>query len=199
MPVTIHLIRHGHTAALGTVLAGRAAGWPLSDEGVDAVRRLAAGLAAVRFTAIVASPMLRAQRTAAMLASGRPIEVATDPGFDEIDFGDWTGRRFDELHGDPAWQAWNRHRGLAQIPGGETMAAAQARALAALGRLCRAGDGVELAIVTHSDIIKALLANVLGCPLDLMHRITIDPASRSVLRLHGETAEVVVANLPVGA
>ncbi len=199
MAVTVHLIRHGRTAALGQVLAGRAEGWPLSVEGVREIERLADGLAHASFAAIVASPMLRAQRTAAAIAARQGSGIVTDPGFDEIDFGDWTGRAFAELHADPLWQAWNRHRGLAQIPGGETMALAQGRALAALGRLREAWGAADVAVVSHADVIKSVLANVLGTPLDLMHRMVIDPASRSVVQLHEHDAEVLALNLPPGA
>ncbi len=199
MAVTVHLVRHGCTAAIGHCLAGRAEGWPLNAAGLAEAERLADSLAHLPFAAIVASPMLRAQQTAASIAARGRASVATEAGFDEIDFGDWTGRAFAELHGDELWQAWNRHRGLAQIPGGETMALAQARALAALGRLRDGWPDAAVVVVSHADVIKAVLANVLGAPLDLMHRMAIDPASRSVVRLHAHDAEVLAVNLPPGA
>ena len=197
--ITVHLVRHGCTGALGSCLAGRAEGWPLNAVGLAEAERLADGLAHLPFAAIVASPSLRAQQTAAAIATHGTVPVTTEAGFDEIDFGDWTGRAFADLHSDPLWQVWNRHRGLAQIPGGETMAQAQARALAALGRLRDAWPDAAVVVVSHADVIKAVLGNVLGAPLELMHRMAIEPASRSVVRLHGHDAEVLGINLPPGA
>ena len=98
-----------------------------------------------------------------------------------MDFGRWTGLGFEALDQDPAWHDWNRLRSLASCPGGETMHAAQSRALDGLLRLHhRHPDGAVL-IFTHSDIIKAVLAPALGLPLDRLYRLTIDPASVSTL------------------
>lgn len=56
-----YLIRHGHTAAIGRYLAGRAAGTPLTDEGHAQVARLVERMRGVPLTAIVASPLERTQ------------------------------------------------------------------------------------------------------------------------------------------
>jgi broad specificity phosphatase PhoE len=40
-----------------------------------------------------------------------------------------------------------------------------------------------IAVVSHSDIIKLVLAHFLGMPLDLFQRIVISPASVSVVQL----------------
>ncbi len=199
MPATLHLLRHGSYAALGRILAGRAEGWPLTPAGVAEAERLAERLSRRPIAAVLSSPILRARQTAAPIAARCGLETAIEPGITEIDFGAWTGSAFAALHGDPSWQAWNRHRGLAPIPGGETMAQAQARALDAVCRLCRAWPDGELVLVSHADVIKAVLSNLLGTPLDLMHRMAIDPASRSVIRVHPEGAEVLGINLPPDA
>ncbi len=195
----MHLVRHAHTAALGVCLAGRGDGWPLTHEGFAACDRLADGLAHLPLAAIVASPMRRAQQTASCIAARFSMPVLTDPAFDEIDCGDWTGRSFAELRDDPAWQAWNRHRGLARAPGGETMFSAQARAMTGLVGLAAAWPDAAVVVVSHADIVKAVLGSLLGAPLDMMHRMVVDPASRSVVRLHPHGAEVLAVNLPPGA
>ena len=50
--------------------------------------------------------------------------------------------------------------------------------------------------VSHSDVIKAVLAYVLGMPLDLLHRLEIAPASRSIVTIGGDFARVEAVNLP---
>ncbi|MBV9734531.1 MAG: histidine phosphatase family protein, partial [Acidisphaera sp.] len=114
----------------------------------------------------------------------------------EVDFGDWTGDRFEALHARPEWRAFNRFRSTAPIPGGETMLAAQARAVGAVLRLRAAHPDAELAVVSHADVIKAVLAHFLAAPLDLFSRIEIAPASRSVVVLYDETAAIAGVNLP---
>jgi probable phosphoglycerate mutase len=187
MATTVHLVRHAHTAALGVCLAGRGEGWPLTHEGLAVCDRLADGLAHLTFATIVANPMRRAQQTATCIAARFSVPVQTNPAFDEIDCGDWTGRSFAELHDDPAWHAWNRQRGLARVPGGETMFSAQERAMAGLLTLAAAWPDAAVLVVSHADIVKAVLGSLLGAPLDLMHR------------LHAHGAEVLAVNLPPGA
>lgn len=115
---------------------------------------------------------------------------------DDIEFGAWTGAEFAVLDADPAWRTWNVHRSTAPTPGGETMVAAQARALAAVLRLHREHAGADVVVVSHADVLKAVLAHFLGVPLDLMHRIEVSPGSRSVLTLFDEGARIEAVNLP---
>ncbi len=172
-------------------------GVPLSAEGVAQAAALADALAARPVRAVLSSPVQRAQETAAPIAARHGLPVLTDAGLDEVDFGAWMGMTFDTLASDPAWDVWNRCRSLAPTPGGETMAAAQARALAAVARVRTAvGDG-EAVLVGHSDLLKAVLAHLLGTPLDLLQRIELAPASRSVMVLWDGGGRVDGVNLPL--
>jgi probable phosphoglycerate mutase len=132
---------------------------------------------------VVSSPLERAQQTAAPIAATFGLNITTEAGLDEIDFGSWTGMAFDALHDLPAWHAWNMFRGTAATPGGETMLQALTRAFATLTRLRRAYPESEVVLVSHQDVLKAILAHSLGTPLDVMHRIELAPASRSILQL----------------
>jgi len=70
---------------------------------------------------------------------------------------------------------------------GESMADMSARAVAAARRWDarveaeHGADAVWVA-VSHGDVIKAILADALGIHLDAFQRITVDPASLSVVR-----------------
>jgi broad specificity phosphatase PhoE len=194
---TFHLIRHASYDLLGRVLAGRSPGHSLNAQGRAEAAALARSLSDLAIAAVVASPLERTRETAAPIAERLGLPVAIDEDFSEIDYGDWTGAAIGELHASPAWRRFNAFRGAAEIPGGETMLAAQARALRALLRLRVAWPGHALAVVTHGDIVKAVLAHFLAMPLELMRRIEISPASRSVLALHEADACVLAVNLPV--
>ncbi len=126
-------------------------------------------------------PLARAQETAAPIAAALDVEPFVTPALDEIDFGGWTGRRFDELRGDPSWHAWNTGRAAACPPGGETMAAAQARVAALLADL--AASGRDAVLVSHCDVIRAAVLSVLGLSLDAYARFDIAPASITTLAL----------------
>ena len=191
---TIHLVRHAQHGLLGHVLAGRMPGVGLSAAGLAEAEALARCFVPGACRALLTSPMLRTAQTAAAIATATGLNPQTEPGLDEVDFGDWTGRSFAELAAAPGWEHWNTARGLAPTPGGESMLAVQARAVTSLAQHREAGGAVIA--VTHADVIKAVLAHALGMPLDLMHRLEISPASRSILVLGAGFARVEAVNLP---
>lgn len=198
MATVFHLVRHGSYSWLGRALAGRTPGLSLAPAGRDEAERVAATLAARGLAAVIASPRERTMETAAPIAASCGVAVTTDADLDEVDFGAWTGRGFANLADDPAWHAFNRLRGFAPVPGGEAMIAVQARAVAALLRWHAAYPQAEIALVSHGDVIKAMLLHALGAPLDMIHRIDIAPASRSVLALDRLGVQVRAINLPAG-
>ena len=196
---TFHLIRHATYDLLGQVLAGRSRGHSLNDTGRAEAERLAETLAGRPIVALVSSPLERALETAELIAKRLQLHVTIEHNLDEIDFGAWTGRRFDELHAAREWQAFNRFRSAAHIPDGETMLQAQARAVDAILRLHARWPGSEVVVVSHGDIVKAVVAYFLGTPIDLMRRIEIAPASRSVLWLGETDVSVGAINMSAGA
>lgn len=192
-----HLVRHAEHGLLGKVLTGRMPGVKLSEHGQAQAQALAQSFSTRPITAVVSSPLERAQQTAAPIAAILDLNITTEAALNEIDFGAWTGMAFDALHDLPAWHIWNQFRGTAATPGGETMLQALARALAVLARLRMAHPNDEVVLVSHQDVLKAIVAHSLGMPLDLMHRIELAPASRSVLQVY-ESGDLRVEgiNLP---
>ncbi len=192
---TFHLVRHAAHRLLGHVLAGRMAGVALSEAGREQAASLGRQLAGSGARMVVSSPLQRARETAVPIAAALGLDVAVEPGLNEVDFGAWAAQSFETLADAPGWDGWNRARGLAATPGGETMLAVQARAVAVLMQL-RRGGGTVVA-VSHSDVIKAVLAYALGMPLDLLHRLEVEPASRSTLVIGADFAQVTAVNLPL--
>jgi broad specificity phosphatase PhoE len=193
MATTFHLVRHGAYGLLDQGLGGRDP-YPLSDAGRAQAAAIAAALRLRPITILVSSPVQRAIETAALLSAELGLIMQIEPAFAEIDFAAWTGARFDMLASDPAWQRWNNFRSTAGVPGGETILAVQMRAIAGLTRLAAAFPHSEIAVVSHSDVIKTVLAHVLGSPLDLMHRIEIGAGSISEVVLYDQDAKIVVVN-----
>ncbi|MRX51902.1 histidine phosphatase family protein [Paracoccus sp. S-4012] len=168
-------MRHGAHAEVGRVLGGRRSDIGLSDEGRAEVEVLARNLGGCGAVRVESSPRLRTRQTAEILGAALGLPVAVEDALDEIDFGNWSGRSFAELDRDPAWQRWNSARATAPTPGGETMAAAVARAAAHLDALGRAGETVLC--VSHCDIIRGLVAHWLGLSLDNILRFEVGTAS----------------------
>ena len=194
---TVHLVRHGSHDLLGRVLVGRGP-VSLSATGRAEAEAVAAAAALAGLAAVVSSPQDRALETAAPIARRAGLDVVVDPDLAELDLGAWTGAAFGTLHQDPRWRAFNTFRGSTPVPDGESMLAVQARAVACVLRLRAEYPDAAVAAVSHADVIKAVLAHFLGMPLDLMRRIEVAPASRSVLMLFEEDAVVQAVNLPPG-
>jgi broad specificity phosphatase PhoE len=191
---TILLIRHAAHVELGRILSGRRRDVALSSEGLEQAEIVGDLLSVEPLTAVYSSPRERAYYTARSIAEAHDLHVQVADGLDEVDFGDWTGMRFDELEGDPAWSDWNERRGSARPPNGESMAEAVERAAEALEAIAAEHDGATIACVSHCDIIRGLIARYLGLSLDYLLRFDTDPASVSRLALGNWGARIMTVN-----
>lgn len=191
---TVLLIRHGRTTANSDgTLAGWTPGVHLDDVGRDQVASLAARLAPVPLAGVVTSPLERCQQTTEAVVAEREVSVFVDADLAEVRYGDWTGEPLKQLAKQPLWKVVQQHPSAAQFPGpdGETLAAMQHRAVSAVRRWNgELGTDSTYAVVSHGDVIKAVLADALGLHLDLFQRIVVDPASVSVVR-YGATRPFV--------
>lgn len=195
---TVLLIRHGRTAANASgVLAGRSPGVEIDEVGRAQATATAERLAPIPLVGVVSSPLLRCRQTARLIIerqSGAPA-APIDRGLIECDYGEWQGRSISELSRESLWATVQTQPSAAVFPGGEAMTAMQARALAALHRHDRDfeaefGPDAVWAAVTHADLIKAVLADAQGLPLDSFQRIAVSPASVSVVSYRGDEARL---------
>jgi probable phosphoglycerate mutase len=192
---TILLIRHAAHSHLGNILSGRSPDIALSPQGHSQASALAGKLRGVAIDVLQTSPVQRACETAAAIAaahSGLRPEIV--PALDELDFGDWAGRAFVELDDDPRWATWNEARSQAVAPNGESMAQAQGRAWAHVENAAKIHAGRTIAMVSHCDIIRAIVARVLGLSLDHYGRFDVDTASVSRLAVGDWGAKVLALN-----
>lgn len=140
-------------------------------------------LSAERPDLVQTSPRERAKQTAEVIAARCGARVEGAEALDEIDFGEWTGRDFAALDGEPLWREWNERRGQARCPGGESMAQAADRIAAHAAALARERPGARIVLVSHADMLRGLVARLLGLPLDNMLRFEIAPASVSRIEI----------------
>ena len=181
------LVRHGLTAATGTVLTGRTPGIPLDDRGRTQAATLAARLASVPLDAIITSPVERCWQTAEALASARGglPRVTADERVSECRYGDWTGKPLKALAKEPLWRVVQAHASAVRFPGagGESMLDMQHRAVSAVRDWnARLGKDAAYVICSHGDVIKAVITDSLGMHLDMCQRIQVDPCSLTVIR-----------------
>ena len=197
---TVLLVRHGRTKANADgILAGHLPGVKLDAQGRKQAAELAERLSDVRIPLIVSSPLERTVATADALAAfqRRSVVREIDERFIECKYGDWTGKKLGDLAKEPMWSVVQAHPSAAVFPGpeGESMRDMQHRAVAGIRDWNeRAGsDGIYI-VVSHGDVIKAILADALGMHLDAFQRIRVDPASLSIVQYTSHRPFVVRSN-----
>ena len=196
MTTTFFLLRHAAHDNVGGFLAGRTPGIRLGAAGRAQAERLASRMQRETLVAVYASRRERAQETAAIVAAAQGINrVVMEPELDEVDFGEaWEGKDFVALNQDAAWRRWNSVRSLARTPAGERMIDVQARAMNLVERLSGQHAGNAVALVSHSEVIKAIVSHVLGLPIDAWPRFEIGPASISAVVVGDWGAKLLTLN-----
>ena len=188
-PTTLVIVRHGvtaHTAEKRFSGGLASANPPLVEEGRAQVRATAAWLGPIagEVAAVVTSPVRRTRESAEILAATLEAPLVEEPGFAEMEFGDWDGLTFGEVrarHGADldAWLGSLDAR--AGGPRGESFRGVEERVLAGLRRVLVTYRGRTVVVVSHVTPIKTLVAHALEAPLTALFRMELAPASATVI------------------
>jgi probable phosphoglycerate mutase len=191
-PTRTLLLRHGQTplsierrfAGIGDI--------PLTDHGRVQARAAAMALKDRGVDVIVASPLRRAQDTAAVVAEVTGAEIQTEDGFRETDFGIWEGLSFAEVkEGWPAQlDAWLGDPEAAP-PGGESFAAVSRRVAVARDKLMVRHRHKTVLVVSHVTPIKLMIQFALDAPHSILYRLHLDTASLSSIDWYDDGPAVV--------
>lgn len=203
---TVLLIRHGRTKANAKgILAGWSPGVDLDSAGISQAKDLAKRLAHIPISKFVSSPLPRCLQTAEILASvqHRQATLETDLRLAECRYGDWTGKKLRDLAKDPLWRLVQETPSAVHFPGPDSESllgvyhrANEAVAFWVSGTKAEAVRVNEvIALISHGDVIKTVLASALGMHLDLFQRIVVDPCSVSVVRYTSTRPYVLGMNL----
>jgi probable phosphomutase (TIGR03848 family) len=192
-PTVVLFVRHGQTPTTGKKLPGRALGLHLAPEGIAQAQAAGERIGALdTVRAVYASPMERAQETAAPIAKSCGLRVRTHKGLIEADFGAWTGKNLSSLRKLPEWQSVQRYPSGFRFPKGESFSEMQTRMTGAVAELVARHPGEAIVAVSHADTIKAAIADAAGTPLDLFQRIVVSPCSVSVV-MYTPTGPIVLS------
>jgi len=183
----IVLIRHAHsTANAAGVLSGQLPDVHLSKSGQEQADRLAERLGKLTIAQVQVSPMDRCLETLApwLAKYGKSVNVITEPNLVEVDYGKWSGKKLATLARAKLWRKVQGQPSAVTFPEGESLAQMQVRAMKTVHDFFE--TDLELTImVSHGDVIKAIVASSLGMHLDDFQRIVIDPASITILESSG--------------
>lgn len=182
---TVILLRHAHSVANEKgVLAGRTPGIKLSKKGATQAEDLIKRLGSLTFKEIRISPLERCYLTLEPWLAAQKISrkaLILDEGISEVDYGQWTGKKLTLLALKKEWRVIQKTPSKMVFPEGESLLDVQRRAKKSLLKSVeKSKDGVVL-LVSHGDVIKAIVADALNMELDKFQKIVIDPASITVL------------------
>jgi probable phosphoglycerate mutase len=167
------LVRHGESTYNAEGRLQGQADPPLSSRGRAEAEALARVLDGVAPERVVASDLVRARETAALL--GHP-DAPTDARLREIDVGEWAGRPISDFPPgpEPSWRG-----GPLVPPGGEAWPDLVARVGGAVDELL--ADGGPWLVVAHGGVVRAAVTYVTGADAQQL----AGPANASVTVLAG--------------
>jgi broad specificity phosphatase PhoE len=194
---SLFLLRHAEVEARYQRIFGGRIDMDLSPRGHEQAAALARYLQSSRFDAIYASPMKRVQQTLVPLVNGggayAPVIM---PGLREVDFGDWTGLGWEQVHAKfnvSAFQ-WLQKLEQAAIPNAENGETFRARVEPCLQAILHSHPGQSVAIACHGGTIRMILSILLELPLSKMAGFEIEYASLTQVLHSPQKAEVQLLN-----
>ena len=137
---------------------------PLDHQGHAEAEQAAATLADRPITLVVASPLIRAQETAAPIAKLVGVDIETDADLFDLDHGSWEALTPAEAEADdPArYATWRKDPRSCTPPGGEAMARVEERIVRSVDRWGSVAAGAEVVMVSHEIPIRLLISRIRG-------------------------------------
>ncbi len=186
----IVLTRHGHVEGIKPErFRGRQ---PLEltargrTEALAVAKRIAA---AFQPSHIYASPMGRCIETAAAIAKACGVAVKTCDDLNDIDYGAWTFKTFEEARKQNAvlFAAWFATPHLVRFPSGESLQDLAARVANALRMVLARHPDETIVLVGYDSVNRALLLELLDLPLTAYWRVAQEPCCLNEIDIAGET------------
>lgn len=195
-PTRLFLVRHGEVEERYHRTFGGRIDMNLSPRGHEQAKALADFLRRRPMDFIYASPMKRAQQTMAPLAGHCAKPPVDRAEFREVDFGEWTGLTWEQVHAKHGVSAfdWLDRIEKGAIAGAETGAGFCGRVEPALRQIIKDHAGQSVAIVCHGGVVRAMLSILLELPLPKMAHFEIDYASVTQVEQHAHKTEVTLMN-----
>lgn len=190
------LVRHGQTLWNLEMKYQGHCDVALTEKGVEQAIRAAKRLAGEDISAVYASDLSRALRTAECISKEHNLPVTAIPGLREINFGEWEGLTFEGINSQwtGAMSKLFTHPDEIVIPGGETFREVKKRATSALAKLVTEHPNQTIVVVSHGGTIRTLLCAVLNIHLNHMWNIKQDNTAINMLEYYDKRVMVSLVN-----
>jgi broad specificity phosphatase PhoE len=197
-PTRLYFIRHGEVETrYRRIFTGSQIDMELSPLGHTHGEAVADWFGDVPLDAVYVSPMRRVLQTAAPLLERQGKQPVVLPDLREVDFGDWTGFRWDEIQDRFGIHAfdWLETLEKAAIPNGESAQQLLARVRPCLQKILDQSPHQSVAVFCHGGIIRVMLALLLEVPLAHTAHYNIDYGSVTMLERQPEKKHAVEIEL----
>lgn len=164
---TLYIVRHGQTEwNVEHKLQGHQDS-PLTELGMKQALWLGESLREEQIDLIYSSSSPRARRTAEFIRADREIGIYESDDWREINLGIWEGKRQDEVKVEYPEQFYHFWQDPEQfiVPNSETFQDVSKRAIHLLHHILREHQGKSILIVTHTIVVKLVMAYFEGRPL----------------------------------
>jgi broad specificity phosphatase PhoE len=175
----LYLVRHGEVEERFHRVFGGRIDMGLSARGREHAAALAPYLDRLHLDAAYASPMRRVQETIEPFRPAFTHPVHILPDLREVDFGDWTGLRWEEVRerfGVSAFD-WLDQLEAGGIQNGESDATFRARIAPCFAQIIHQHPGRRVGVFCHGGVIRMALSILLELPLSKFAHFEIDYAS----------------------
>lgn len=190
----ILLVRHGETDWNREHRIMGAEAIPINVNGRRQAKELRQAIQGLDIDAVYTSPILRAKETAQILFQGRSLVLQDDDRLVEVNYGDWTGRTFEEIRRDPGYIPYYLRMETPIAPNGDTLQQVQERAMDFFQDVQVNCADQTVVVVSHADWIKCMLMQILEIPFQSMWRFNINNLSVSVIEASSQGSRVICIN-----
>lgn len=148
----INFIRHGMTDGNKLKRYIGKTDEPLSNDGINHLKERVYPECSMLFT----SPMKRCIQTAEIIYPNMEYTVCDD--FRECDFGDFEGKNYQELNGNPDYQKWIDSGGKPPFPNGESVDSFKNRCISVFETIAKKiSPSDSISLIVHGGTIMSIL------------------------------------------
>lgn len=147
----INLIRHGKTAGNIAKKYIGATDEALCLEGISEIKK-------INYPAcdlVISSPMKRCIQTAEIIYPDKKIIVCK--GLEECNFGDFEGKNYIQLTGNPKYQKWIDSNGTGAFPNGENPENFRKRCCKTFLKIVEQYNNIVVSVIAHGGTIMSVM------------------------------------------
>ncbi|MCW9708858.1 histidine phosphatase family protein [Fodinibius salsisoli] len=185
----LYLARHGETEYnRRSQMQGRGIDAPLNETGREQAKAIATHAKSLDLHHIYSSSLKRSRQTAEFVGQDCGLDVQSYSELDEMDFGEFEGKRASEIKTElqTLHTNWKSGNVTFAASGGESPQMVLDRAATKAEQIMAEHHTSNLLFVLHGRLIRILLSHWLGLGLSAMHHIEHSNGALYHLRWDGE-------------